>query len=238
MGTIRVGATPGSRLEAGASILAAARTTDTRLIKDRLAAFERAQRAYTDAQQKVDALEVELTAAQRGLSECDAAQDAAVEVLARALVGDGQPRTKPFEAFGAPSPAAILRLPVVDKAKVLAALVTAVQCTKTVSKATLQVARDVDKAVRAVEQALAPIDKLTATLREARRTRDAAGADWDAALATLKRGARAASDDGAPQLYAILFDRPTRTNGKNGKRQPTPAPTPTPAPVVEGAKSA
>lgn len=241
MGTIKIGATPGSRLEAGASILAAARTTDTRLVKDRLAAFERAQRAYNDAQQKVDAVEVELTAAQRRLSECDAAQDAAVEVLARALVGDGQPRSKPFAAFGAPSPAAILRLPVADEAKALAALVAAVQCNKTVSKSTLQIARDVDKAARAVEQALVPIDQLTATLREARRTRDAIGADWDTALGTLKRGARAAADDGAPQLYSILFERATRTNGKNGKngkRPPQTASAPTPPPTVEAGPSA
>jgi hypothetical protein len=236
MGTIKVAATPGSRLEAGASILAAARTTDTRLVKDRLVAFERAQRAYNDAQRKVDAVEVELTAAQRGLSACDAAQDAAVEVLARALVGDGQPRSKPFAAFGPLSPAAILRLPVADQAKALTALVAAVQCNKTVSKSALQIARDVEKAARAVEQALVPIDKLTATLREARRTRDASGANWDTGFGTLKRGARAAADDGAPQLYSILFERPTRGNGKNGKRQPTPAPTP--APAAEAATSA
>jgi hypothetical protein len=39
-----------------------------------------------------------------------------------------------------------------------------------------------------------------------------------------------AADDGAPTLYATLFDRPARTNAKNHK--PAPAPAPTPSPVV------
>lgn len=236
MGTIRVGATPANRLEAGASILAAARMTDTRLVKDRLAAFERAQRAYGEAQRKVDAVEKRLAAVQQQVGECDAAQDEAVEALARALVGDGHPRATPFAAFGAPSPAAIKRLPLAAEAKTLSALIAALQRNKTVSKPTLQTARDVEKAVRTVARAQAPLDKLTAALHDARRTRDAIGGNWDAALGAFKRGARAAADDGAPQLYTGLFERPTRTSARNGKRQPTPAPTP--APAAEPAKSA
>jgi hypothetical protein len=91
----------------------------------------------------------------------------------------------------------------------------------------LQALQSVDKAVRAVEQALLPLDKLDTTLRDARHTRDAVGQTSDAALAVLKRGARAASDDGAPQLYTTLFDRPGRPATKNGKSAPvTPSPQP------------
>jgi hypothetical protein len=236
METIRVGTSAGQRLEAGASILAAARLTDTRLVKDRLATFARTQRAYTDAQHKVGVVERQLAAAQRRVSECEATQGEAVEMLARALVSDGQPRGNPFAGFGAPSPYAITRLPVAEGVKALAALLGAVRRNKTVSKATLQTTRDVEKLMRATEQAHAPIDKLTAALHEARRARDAVGANWDAALGALKRGARAATDDGAPQLYAVLFERATRPNRKNGKRAPLPPPAP--APPAEPAQSA
>jgi hypothetical protein len=234
MATIKIGATPGNRLEAGASILAAARLTDTRLVKNRLAAFERAYRAYGAAQRKVDAAERRLATAQQRVGECDAAQDDAVEMLARALVGDGHPRAQPFAAFGAASPAAIKRLAPAAEAKALSALIAALQRNKAVSKPTLQAAREVERAVGAVTRAQAPIDKLTAALHDARRTRDAIGGTWDSALGALKRGARAAADDGAPQLYPSLFERPARTSGRNGKR----APAPTPEPPAEPAKPA
>ena len=226
MATMKIGKGPGIRLTAGASILAAARAIDTRFVKARLAAFERAHRAYADAQQKVDNAEAQLSAAQGRLGERDAVQDEAVEALAVALVADGQPRLNPFAAFAAPAPTAIMRLPVADETKAVHALVSAVQRNKSVTKPTLQAAQDLDKAACAVEQALAPLAALEAAVRTARHTRDAVGQTWETALAALKRGARAASDDGAPQLYATLFERPTRPTN-NGKS--TPAPTAAPA---------
>jgi hypothetical protein len=69
---------------------------------------------------------------------------------------------------------------------------------KQVTKPTLKTAQDLDKAARAVEQVLLPLDKLEVALREARQTRDAVGQTWETALAVLKRGACAACDDGAP----------------------------------------
>ncbi len=51
---------------------------------------------------------------------------------------------------------------------------------------------------------------------------------WATALAALKRGARAAADDGAPTLYAALFDRPGRSNGKASRSKPEPVPPPAP----------
>ncbi len=50
MATMKIGKGPGVRLGAGASILAAAKAIDTRLVKARLAAFERAHGAYGAAQ--------------------------------------------------------------------------------------------------------------------------------------------------------------------------------------------
>ena len=110
-------------------------------------------------------------------------------------------------------------------------LVAAVQRKNNASKATLQAAQALEKAAGAVEQALIPIEKLQAVVRDTRHTRDAVSQSWESTLAALKRGARAAAEDGAPQLYATLFGRPNNhRNNKNGKpaapAEATPAPTP------------
>jgi len=229
MATIKIGAGLASQLEAGASILAAARTVDTRLIKGRMAEFERAHRAFSTAHDKVHAAEAQLGAAQTRLGELDVDQDAAVDALARALINDGQPRTNPFAAFGPLAPGKLMALPVADEAKAIHQLVSAVQRGKGVSKATRQAAQVAAKAARAVEQGLLLIDKQQGAVREARHTRDAMAQTWATALAALKRGARAAADDGAHQLYATLFDRPARP-AKSSK--PPAATTPPPAPAT------
>jgi hypothetical protein len=221
-------------LGVGASILAAARTLDTRIIKARLAAFEAAQRTYSTGHDKVHTAEAQLGAAQLRLDELDAQQDQAVEALAAALIVDGQPRTNAFAAYGVPAPGKLMNLPVADEAKAVHQLVAAVQRGRGVSKPTLQAAQAAQKAARAIEQALVEMEKRQNVVREARHTRDAVAQTWATALAALKRGARAAADEGAPTLYATLFDRPQRPNGKNGKSPkaaaaPVPAPTPEPA---------
>ena len=60
MSTITVGKSTTRQINAGAAILAAARTVDTRLIKDRLAAFDRAQQGYVQAQAKVQQADAEV----------------------------------------------------------------------------------------------------------------------------------------------------------------------------------
>jgi hypothetical protein len=235
MATITVGKNPGGRLQGGAAVLAAAKVVDLRPVKARFTAFQRAHAMYVQAQGKVDAAEEQLRAAQARLGERDAVQDEAVEVLARALVAEGQPRANPFAALGAPAPKALQRQPTIDEAKVIHRLVAAVQRNKGVSKATLQAAQAVEKAALAVEQAAAPIAKLQAAAREARHTREAIAQTWETALAALKRGARAASDDGAPQLYATLFERPSRSSGKAAKPAPSTPPGPTTQPAATAA---
>ena len=220
----------GTRLQIGAGVLSAARAIDTQLVKGRLGRFERAHRAYVAAQRKVDAAESQLRSAQARLAECDAVQDEAVETLARALVADGQPRGNPFEAFGAPAPGTLTRLVFAEEAEAVHALVAAAQRSKGVSKATLQAAQTADKAARVVVQALAPVAKLQDTVRDARRTRDAVAQGWESTLAALKRGARAAADEGAPDLYPTLFPPVIRaiTKSKTPEEQ-APLVTATPA---------
>ena len=98
---------PGTRLEMGAAILAAARMVDTELIKPRLTAFISAHRSYVAAQRKVDAADDQMREAQAQLTQRDAEQDEAVERLAGALANEGLPRTNPFAAFGAVAPSLI-----------------------------------------------------------------------------------------------------------------------------------
>ncbi len=217
------------RLQIGAAIFAAAKAVDTRLVKARLAAFEGAHRSYAEAQQKVDAAEAQLRAAQAKLGQCDVAQNEALEPLVRSLIFDGQPRANPFAAFGPLIPSKAMSLPIADKAKAVHQLVAAIQRSKGVSKTTLQTAQAAEKAANTLEQALVPVEKLQAVVRDTRHTRDAVAQSWESTLAALKRGARAAADDGAPQLYATLFGRPNHRNNKNGKPAPaeiTPVATP------------
>ena len=220
---------PGLRLQIGASVLSAARAVDTRLVKDRLGRFERVHRSYVNAQRKVDAAESQLRAAQARLAECDAVEGEAVETLARALVADGQPRGNPFDAFGVPAPGTLTRLPFGEEADAVHQLVGAVQRSKDVSKTTIQAAEAADKAAGVVEKALGPVTKLQESVRDARRTRDAVGQGWESALAALRRGARAAADEGAPDLYATLFPPVARAVTKSkAPQEQTPAVTTTP----------
>lgn len=219
---------PGSRLRLGSTVLAAAKSTNTRPVQARLEAFDRAQHAYAAAQAKVDAAETALAAAQTKVAQRDREQDEAVESLARALIAEGQSRAKPFAGCGGPTPAALMRLPVAQEAQQIHALVTALRRNPGLSKATQQAMDATDKAARAAEKAAAPIEGLQAALREARQARDALVQAWQEALAALKRGARAAIDDGEPHLYATLFGQTTRPASRNGR--PTPDTPPMPAP--------
>jgi hypothetical protein len=166
------------------------------------------------------------------LARRDAAQDAAVDGLSRTLVLDGQPRKNPFNGLRVASPAVLVRLAVADEAKAIRHLAAAVQHREALSNATRQAARSADKAARAVETTLTLLGRQQATLRELRRGRDAIGKTWKTTLGALKRGARAAADDGAPHLHATLFAELGKSARTKRKRKRTAvAPTTTIAPA-------
>jgi hypothetical protein len=196
---------PGNRAKIGAAVLAAAEELDTRLVERRLAAFAATHRRYLDAQGAVAATEARLAVALKQLNDCGGEQDKQVSQMARALVGDGQPRANPFRAFRVPSPASMQRLAMAREAALIHRLVSAVQQSPATSQRTRHVAQAAEDAARAVEQALAQIDRLQAAARTKRVARDAIGRSWDRDLATLKLAARAAAADGAPHLHATLF---------------------------------
>jgi hypothetical protein len=202
------------RLKLGVSVLAAARVLDTRLVKDRLRLFEQAHHDYVEAQRRVDAAQSAVDAARVRVLRLHAVQDHAVEDLARALTMDGYRRKNPFTRFGAASPSAIGRLAVADGVDTIELLVDAVLRTKGVSQRTLQAAQSALDAARAVAQALDAVAKLGNGSRDARTRRDAIGRRWDGSLMALRRRARAAGDEGAPDLYATLFP-PVRRTARN-----------------------
>lgn len=220
---------PANRLEMGDAILAAARMVDTKVITPRVTAFSNAHRSYSVAQRKVETVEGQLREAQAKLVLCDAEQDETVDGLTRALIYEGQPRGNPFAAFGISPPSLVKKLPYPDEVKTIHQLVAAVQRCKTVSQASRGAARAAQQAAQSMEAGLLPIAKLEANLRRARHERDTVGQSWDTALAGLRRGARAAIDDGAPGLYTALFGRFVRTSRKNGKHPPTSGSAPAPA---------
>ncbi len=226
---------PGTRLQIGTSVLSAAREVDTRLVKDRLQRFEDAHRSYVAAQRKVDAADAELEAAQARLAKLDDTQDHAVELLARALVNHGQPRGNPFAAFGAPAPGQLARRAFGEEADAVQKLVTAIMRSNGMSKDTIEAAQAADKAARGVKQALAPIAELEGKVRDARRKRDAIGQVWESALAALRRGTKAAADEGAPDLHATLFPSAVRGGGKSKAAEKAPESPPQPSAVTPNA---
>ncbi len=215
---------PTTRLEMGAAILAAAESHSTRHIDRRLTAFIAAQRRFVVAQRRVDAADERLRATLARVAARDRAQDAALEGLARALVAEGQPRRNPFAAFGSAAPSELKDIAAAEEAKAIHQLVGAVRGHKLVGKATLDAAQVAEKAARAVEAALVPLAALEQQSRTSRQRRDTIGHEWDAAMSALRRGARAAADDGAPGLYTALFGRFLRSAPR--KRKPEPATSP------------
>lgn len=207
-----------TRIKKGAAILTAAQVVDSKAVKARLNAFAAAHTAYADAQRKLDEADALLRAEQARLA---AVEPAALDSLKRALITDGQAIGNPFAVFGAPSSSAIKTLPLPEKAQVLRDLAKAVQRRTTVSAAVLSAAQAIEQLANELDPATGALGSLRDEVVKARQVRDVLAQNWDTTLAALRRGARAAVDEGAPNLYAALF-APSRRSTKKVK-----------APVVE-----
>jgi hypothetical protein len=94
---------------------------------------------------------------------------------------------------------------VADGVEAIGRLVAAVLRRERVGKDTVQAAQSALAAARAVEESVAAVAKREDRERDVRATRDAIGRRWDLALRAFRSRARAAADDGAPQLYPTLF---------------------------------
>src|SRR5437879_1393921 len=111
MATLKASGSPRGRVQTGDAVLIAARTTETGPVRQRLARFERVHEAYTRAQEQVEAAETEVRAAKDEAAARHADQGKEVLEVARGLVGDGQPLDNPFVTFAAPTPKALMRMP-------------------------------------------------------------------------------------------------------------------------------
>jgi hypothetical protein len=158
-----------------------------------VAVGDRMQFACRTAQKQVRAAEESLRVAQARLGELDIEQDEAVDALARTLIGEGQSRSNPLAALGLLGPAALMALPVAEKAKAIHQLVAGVQRSAAATQPTLQATWAAEAAACAVEQALARLDTLEAAVHAARHGRDALARTWTAAVAAFKLSRRASN---------------------------------------------
>jgi hypothetical protein len=192
------------RIAAGDTVLARAAHVDTKPIKPRLFALARVHVQLLRAQKTLDAEEARLAAATEATADTDLDQDAAVEALATALVGDGQPRKNPFQGLGVGAPSDVRRAPYEAAAQAIEKLAKALQ-KRTLSPASRKALKSAQQAARRVLAALDKRAHAEARVDDARERRDALVLPWTRAFSALKRAARAAADDGHAGLFDALF---------------------------------
>lgn len=219
MGVLQNPMSASGRVESGDAVLAAVKSVNASAIKQRVANFEKAHRAFSAAEKSVRAAEEKLRAQQAVVGEADAAQDEAVDALANALVGEGEARTNPFKQAGFMAPSRLVKIGFAEEAKQVHRLVAAVRKRKGLTAATVKAAKGADDAATKVENSLKPIAALLAARTTAMARRDALAPAWDAAFATLKRAARLAEDDGV-KVFSALFESTSKP-----KKKAKPAPT-------------
>lgn len=219
MGTIQAGSSPGTRIEAGNAVLGAGTAVDTTPIANRWATFTKTHAAYVAANDSVQKAADALRLQQQKVAEADVDQDAAIDLLANALPADGLSRQNPFKSFGAPAPAVLKGMGYAKEAEQVLRLEKAVLKEKTLSQRSVDAARGAGDAARKVLTTLKPIAKFEKARTQAMAKRDAMEQAWETAFAALKRGAKAAEDDGHHGLFAALFERPvTAKKGARAKR--------------------
>jgi hypothetical protein len=229
MATLSTPSTPGGRIDVGNAVMEAGKNADTRPVKGRFAVFTKNHRAYLRAEALVERHRARVAAQQATVGELDVIQDEAVDPLASALAGDGQNRTNPFKALGAPAPSVPKSQGYGAEAVTLLALCKKVRKLKGLSKASLRAVAAAERAARAVQAALEPIAALKKAEAAALQARDALAQPWETSFAALKRACRTAEDDGAHGLFAALFQPPADAAPKRGtvrlkgKTPPPPA---------------
>ena len=208
MAKLQINKGPTSRVEAGNHVLDAAEAlgaAQTKTIAERLASFKKAHAGYIGADQVVKAADAALRAQQAKVGEADVAQDDGVDALATAAGGEGMPRITPFKPFGFGSPGSIKKMGHTAEAKEAIALAAAVLKHKPALAKSRKAATALAAAGKAVLAAAAPLEGLEAKRKTASSKRAALDLSWEKAFAAVKRGARAAADDGAIDLYDALF---------------------------------
>jgi hypothetical protein len=224
MGILQAGSSPGTRVKSGDAVLDRAASLNTSSVKKRVDGLRKVHREYTNAHGVAAKAVAALTAHERKIGELDDAQDAAVEAWVAARIGAGEKRTKPLASIGGPAPSGLVRMEASAEARLIKKLAA-----KDLKHADAKVKRAAAAAIAAAEKVLAadgPRTLLVRARNAAIAARDAIGPAWEKAFASLKRGARAAEDDGASGLVKGLFDappRPAKSKAKPEAGDPAPS---------------
>jgi hypothetical protein len=200
-------------------------------VKQRLLAFAAAHRDLVAVHEKLQSVEAGRRAGRTKVARREKEVDAAVEALARAMIIDGHPRTKPFAALGSGAPSDLREVATRDKPKLIHQLAEAAQSSRAAGRNTVAAAQAADQAANKLQTAILALGPLDAARAELGGQRDTLGQPWDRALGVLRRAVHAAEDNGATGLYTALFGLAAPAVRKNGKAAPAPAPQPAPTPV-------
>lgn len=205
------------RIEAGKVVLAAAQSVDTTLVAARLAAFTQAHTQFLEAVERINVAQAGIDNAEALVRERSAHHDTALGKLIAQLVVDGQPRINPLIRYSAETPSGIAAMPPTVRSAVVRELLGYVLRDERLSAGSHDAANACVTATTALDEALSSLTQAETTAADLRHGRDAVADRWDDAFAALKRGARAAADEGAAGLYGALFDRlakPATTKGR------------------------
>lgn len=197
------------RRHIGDGILASASVLDTTVVAKRLEVFAAAHEALGAALSTLDEAEKHVELIRTNLVSVGTNIDTNLTQLFAALIVDRGPQRNPFGLYDAPSVSAMIQMSATAKAAATLALAAAVLNDATVSPQTHAVATALQAAAEAVAPAAQPLGAAETALRQARLARDGVGRTWDQALLNLKRDVRIATDEGATDLYTLLFSAGT-----------------------------
>jgi len=203
---------PGARLRNGTSLLTRSAVIDSTPIAARLQPFATLHHQYTTAQSAVVAARAAVAEHHALLVTRDADQNQAIDTLARALVLDRYrtARLRPLAAYSNRPPSLLKRMAAGAKARAIQKLVLAIERDTSLSAQSHAAAAALARAAADVDAARRTVAHFEDVLRREIIHRDALGDQWDAAYAAVKRRARYAAIDDAPELYAFLFGKPRR----------------------------
>ena len=204
MATIRAAKNPTGRIEGGDAIIAAAETVDTAPIKARFGRFAKVHANYAAAEKAVRAAYEKQRLAEEKVGASDARQEAAIDDLARALIGAGADKVNPFRAQGGEAPSRIKEQSPETRQETVKALIAKVEGSGA-GKEVLAASAALGKAAVAVVAAQEAVAPLEEAHRKAKHRREALARPWEAELSKLKNAARTADDDHGTDLFATLF---------------------------------
>jgi len=224
----------GARLRAGDTVLAAAKTIDTKRVAPQLRAFEAAHAELTTVQQAAEALKTRRLELPARINEAGLDQRMALDALARAMIADGADIQNPFANLDSPTLRTLLSMRPAAAAQALRGLLPQLQRVDTLSDASRAALQTLERALAAVEELRNRKDEIARAENSANQTGTAIGHRWSSTFDALKHACRLAASEGTPQLLNVLFHsaaKPTATRSRN--KANAAAGTPAAMPAIE-----